>query len=88
MYNEFYKMVTKKKIQDTCELNPADQFVSSNVVEIHHHHIQRAFSNLLPWYIEGKYLVENWIQGAFEDRSLAFLDPLVAKLQPHLDIWI
>lgn len=69
-------------------MNPADQFVSSNVVEIHHHYIQRAFSNLLPWYIKGEYLVEYWIQGAFEDRSLAFLDPFVTKLQPHFDIRI
>lgn len=82
------KRASLKKIQDTCELNPSDQFISSNVVEIHHHHIQRAFSDLLPWYIEGEYLVEYWIQCAFEDRGLAFLDPLVAKLQPHLDIRI
>jgi len=76
------------EVRNTCELNPTDQFVASDVIEIHHHHIQRALSDLFPGYVEGEYLVEYRIQGTFKNRGLALLDSLVAELQPYLHVWI
>lgn len=78
----------RKVLANTCELNPADQFVPSDVVEVHHHHVQGALPDFLPGHVEGEYLVEYRIQSAFEDWSFALLDPLVAELQPHLDVRI
>lgn len=72
----------------TCELNPTNQFVSSNVVEVHHHHVQRALPDFLPRYVEGEHLVKYRVQSAFEYRSFALLDSLVAELQPHFHVRI
>lgn len=76
------------KVVITCQLYTTNELVSSNVVKVHHHNVERAFPDLFPWYVEWKTLVEYWIKGALEYRSLTFLDSLVTELEPNFDVGI
>lgn len=72
----------------TCQLNPSNQLVSPDVIEVHYHYVQRALSDFLPGHVERERLVEHRVQSALEYRGLSLLDPFIAELQPHLYVRI
>lgn len=72
----------------TSKQDASYEFITANIVKIHDHDIQRTLSYLLPRYIETEGFIENWVQCAFKDGSLAFFYSLVSKLKPNFNVWI
>lgn len=70
----------------TSQEDPANELVPADVVEVHDHDVEGALPDLLPGNVEGEGLVEDRVEGALEYWGLALLYPLVAELEPHLDV--
>lgn len=66
----------------------ADEFVATNVVKVHDHHLQSRFPKLFHRQLILEFLIKNRIQVAFENYALAFLHLFVTNVQPHFHVRI
>lgn len=66
----------------------ADEFVATNVVKVHDHHLQSRFPKLFHRQLVLEFLVKNRVQVAFENHALALLHLFVTNVQPHFHVRI
>jgi len=72
----------------TSQKDAPDELISTDIVEVHDHDVQRTFSDLLPGNVEAEVLVEHWVQSTLEYGGLTFLNTLVSELEPYLYVGV